>query len=170
MSVPSSLQGVVPPALKPIARWIYHQLFRAHLRMRFWFADRLRTPLAEVPVPPAVLRFRVGESLSVEEFLRIGEGCATLIQHHGKNMGMDLASAHRVLDFGCGCGRTIRWLLGDRFKTEFHGVDVDADAVAWCAKHLHSGQFLATASTPPLPYPAEHFDVIYLPLRIYPPE
>ena len=41
------------------------------------------------------------------------------------------------------------------------GVDVDADAVDWCNKHLAQGRFLATASTPPLPYPAEHFDIVY---------
>ncbi|MGH9613715.1 MAG: class I SAM-dependent methyltransferase [Bryobacteraceae bacterium] len=74
---------------------------------------------------------------------------------------MDFASAHRVLDFGCGCGRTIRWFLRDGGKTEFHGVDVDADAIDWCNRHLHQGHFLATGPTPPLPYPPEHFDIVY---------
>jgi SAM-dependent methyltransferase len=76
-------------------------------------------------------------------------------------MGMDLANAHRVLDFGCGCGRTIRWFLRDGSNAEFHGVDVDTVAVDWCRTHLHRGHFLATAADPPLPYPAEHFDVVY---------
>ncbi len=75
-------------------------------------------------------------------------------------MGMDLAGAHRVLDFGCGCGRTIAWFLRD-YNAEFHGVDVDADAVDWCTKHLRRGHFLANAPEPPLPYPIGHFDVVY---------
>jgi ubiquinone/menaquinone biosynthesis C-methylase UbiE len=161
MSFPSRLQHLVPSALKPIAKAIYHNVFRFHLRIQFWCADRLRMPLSGVPVPPAILRFRVSESLSVREFLRIGAGCANLIQERANDMGVDFASAHRVLDFGCGCGRTIRWFLRDGGNAEFHGVDVDADAVDWCNEHLHRGHFLATASAPPLPYPAEHFDIVY---------
>jgi SAM-dependent methyltransferase len=147
-------------ALKPMVKAPYYKLFRLHLRIRFWYADRLRTPSSDVPVPPAILRFRVSESLSVDEFLRIGAGCANLIERQVNDMGIDFAAANRVLDFGCGCGRTIRWLLRDS-DAEFHGVDVDAHAVDWCNKHLHRGHFLATESAPPLPYPAEHFDVVY---------
>lgn len=161
MTFLSSLKRVVPSALKPIAKVIYHRLFRLHLRIGFWCADRLRMPLLEVPLPPAILRFRVSESLSVGEFLRVGAGCANLIQQHVYEMGIDLAQARRVLDFGCGCGRTIRWFLRGDGDAEFHGVDVDADAVDWCKKHLHRGHFLATAPAPPLPYPADHFDVVY---------
>jgi len=156
-----SFKRVVPPVLKPLAKVIYHRLFRLQLRIRFWCADRFRMPLLDVPVPPAILRFRVSESLSVGQFLRVGEGCANLIRDHVNAMGIDLSNAGRVLDFGCGCGRTIRWFLRRGGDGEFHGVDVDADAVDWCKKHLPGGHFVATAPIPPLPYPAEHFDVVY---------
>ena len=161
MCFPSSLQGVIPSALKPIAKAIYYKVFRFQLRIRIWLADRRKTPLSEVPVPPAILRFRVIESLSVDKFLRIGAGGAELIRHHASDLGIDFASTYRVLEFGCGCGRTIRWFLRDGGNAEFHGVDVDADAVDWCRKHLHRGHFLATTPVPPLPYPAEHFDFVY---------
>jgi ubiquinone/menaquinone biosynthesis C-methylase UbiE len=107
-----------------------------------------------------MLRYRVSELVSGSEFLRIGEGCASLIRQHVNDMGIDIASAHRVLDFGCGCGRTIAWFL-HQGQTEFHGVDVDRDAIEWCRKHLRQGHFFANAPAPPLPYPAEHFDVVY---------
>jgi ubiquinone/menaquinone biosynthesis C-methylase UbiE len=155
------LQGVVPPGLKPIAKAIYYGLYRLHLRIRFRCADRRGMPPSEVPVPPAILRFRVNGSLSVSEFLRVGAGCASLIQQHVDDMGISLSSAHRVLDFGCGCGRISRWFLRDDGLAEFHGVDVDADAVGWCKRHLPRGHFLATAPTPPLPYPDDYFDVVY---------
>lgn len=121
----------------------------------------MAVPPLEIPVPPAILRFRVSELLPAHEFLRVGAGCADLIRRHVNDMGTDFASAHRVLDFGCGCGRTIRWFLRDGGKTEFHGVDVDADAIDWCNRHLPQGHFLATAPAPPLPYPPEHFDIVY---------
>jgi ubiquinone/menaquinone biosynthesis C-methylase UbiE len=157
----SNLQRLIPSSLRPAAKTIYYKLFRLQLGLRCWCIDRLGTPQVKIPVPPAMLRFRVSELTSVHEFLRIGAGCADFIQRYFSGMGMDLASAHRVLDFGCGCGRTIRWFAQGGGKAEFHGVDVDAEAVAWCRGHLHPGRFLVTAPAPPLPYPAQYFDAIY---------
>jgi SAM-dependent methyltransferase len=108
-----------------------------------------------------MLRFRVSESLSVDEFLRVGQACASLIRLHAGEMGTDLDHAGRVLDFGCGCGRTARWFLPGLKNTEFHGVDVDADAVGWCRQYLSPGQFAVNGPAPPLAFSAEHFDVIY---------
>lgn len=157
---PVAFERLIPFAWKPAAKAIYYRLFRLNLRTRCWFADRFRTPRLKVPVPPAMLRFRVSESIPVEEFLRVGEAWANLIRLHSEDMGQDRGNARRVLDFGCGCGRTARWLLGDR-NTEFHGVDVDQEAVAWCQQHLTPDRFAVTGPAPPLLYPDEHFDVIY---------
>jgi hypothetical protein len=134
-------QNLIPPALRSIARVIYHKAFRLQLRTEFWCADRRSKPPSAIPIPPAILRYRVSELLSVSEFLRIGEGCASLIRQRVGDMGIDIGSAHRVLDFGCGCGRTIGWLLRD-CSAEFHGVDVDRDAVDWCKNHLGGGAIL----------------------------
>ena len=112
-------------------------------------------------LPPAKLRFRVAEVISAREFLRIGAGCAELVRKQVSELGVDLANFHRVLDFGCGCGRTIRWFLRDAGAAEFHGVDVDAAAIDWCKTNLRRGCFLANAPTPPLPYPAGYFDCVY---------
>jgi SAM-dependent methyltransferase len=153
----SNIKRAVPASLTPAAKHLYHRLFRFRLRIGSWLAD-LWTPVAEVPVPPALLRFRVSESLSGDDFLRVGEGCARLIREHA---GVDLVRANRVLDFGCGCGRTIRWFLASGGNAEWHGVDVDHEAIEWCQRHLQPGRFLATPAVPPLPYPPEHFDLVY---------
>jgi SAM-dependent methyltransferase len=161
MSFSPRLQRVVPPALKPLARAVYYSIFRFSLRIRLWLADRIGMPGQKLAVPPAILRFRVSETISAGEFLRVGEGCANLIQQCVRDLGKDFEGDCRVLDFGCGCGRTIRWFLRDGGNAEFHGVDVDAEAVAWCRQHLQQGHFLATGPEPPLPYPADHFDIVY---------
>ncbi len=145
----------------PIVKAIYHVLFRTTLRLRFWFSDRLGVPPSDVALPPSILRYRVCESLSVSEFLQVGEACADLIKQQVNEAGIDFAGAHRILDFGCGCGRTMRWLLQNRGGTEFHGTDVDADAVEWCKTRLQQGHFQANRLHPQLRYPAQHFDVIY---------
>ncbi len=137
-----------------VVRFVYHWLFRLQIRVRCWFADRLG--FRDPTVPPAMLRFRVTESLSVKEFVRIGEGVA---QHIRLRLGDCLSEGQRVLDFGCGCGRTVRWLL--RGGVKLHGVDVDRAAVEWCRSHLEGAQFAATSPEPPLPYPDAHFNAIY---------
>lgn len=160
VSLSSQLRKFVPPVLRPVAKAVYYRIFRLYLRLRFWWSDRFDGQAREVELPPALLRYRVSELLSANQFLRSGEGCAALIQRSAAETGVGFDSAKRVLDFGCGCGRTIAWLMRD-CEAEFHGVDVDADAIEWCTKHLPRGRFISCSPEPPLPYPDDSFDVIY---------
>ncbi len=114
-----------------------------------------------MPLPPALLRYRVSELLGRQVFLTIGEGCARLIEEHSRSVGVDLARCRRILDFGCGCGRTLRWLLHAFPDVEFYGADVDQEAIDWCSQNLPSARFVRNGPLPPLPYPDRHFDVIY---------
>lgn len=42
----------------------------------------------------------------------------------------------RVLDFGCGAGRTLRHFLGEAEAAEIWGCDIDAASVTWLLEHL----------------------------------
>src|SRR5579859_373141 len=99
------MKRFIPPVLRPTARAMYHKCFRISLRIRFWCADHLSQPGYDMPLPPALLRYRVSELLAVNRFFEIGESCASLIQERTSEMGLDFANGRRVLDFGCGCGR-----------------------------------------------------------------
>ncbi len=107
------------------------------------------------------MRFRVSESSGISQFLAIGEACADHVGRSAHHLGGDLSQADRVLDFGCGCGRTLRWMVAKHPEVEVHGADVDAEAIGWCSRNLTAAHVRHTNAEPPLPYPDEHFDVVY---------
>ena len=155
-------RSFLPAPLLPAARILYYRLFRFELRLRCWWADRSHAQDASgLPLPPALLRYRVSELLSRDDFLTIGEGCARLVEEHARSRGLDLSQSGRILDFGCGCGRTLRWLLAALPSVEFHGADVDQQAIDWCSRNLPAARFVRNCPQPPLPYPDLHFDAIY---------
>lgn len=146
---------------RALLRPVYHRLFRLHLRLRCWLADHFSGDAETPPLPPALLRYRVSESLSKTDFLNIGKGCAQHIEQQVADLQMDLAAMERILDFGCGCGRTLRWLLERNAATQFYGVDVDREAITWCKQHLSNGTFAECQPDPPLAFPSAHFDLVY---------
>jgi SAM-dependent methyltransferase len=101
-------------------------------------------------LPPARLRAAVGINSSRSHFLHVGARVADAIVDAAGNSG-------KWLDFGCGSGRIARHLTD---RVELTGVDVDADAVAWCAQHLR-GDFRVIDPKPPLPFADATFDVAY---------
>jgi len=56
-------------------RFLYYLVFRLLLRLRCAIHDQFLNH-EKPPIPPALLRYRVSESLSIPTFLLIGERCA----------------------------------------------------------------------------------------------
>jgi SAM-dependent methyltransferase len=76
--------------------------------------------------------------------------------------GRPVTRKTRILDFGCGWGRTIRFFMRDVPTTQLHGADVMPLAVdlsrqtnPWC-------QFSLVRPLPPSELPSGSFDLIYL--------
>ena len=68
----------------------------------------------------------------------------------------------RVLDFGCGAGRTIRHFSEMPMTGEVWGCDIDPACIAWDAEHLGpSLSFVVNDIVPPLPFESEMFDLVY---------
>lgn len=131
--------------------------------MRLWLADHLSSgtlPGTGLPLPPALLRLRVSELLSAEMFLRVGNGCARHIDARVQTMGKSFADLERVLDFGCGCGRTLRRLMESYPATHFYGAGVDGDAIE-CNRNLPNGVFVNSRPEPPLPFKSGYLYVVY---------
>jgi SAM-dependent methyltransferase len=71
-----------------------------------------------------------------------------------------IASVRSVLDFGCGCGRTLRWFQTALPAVEVHGVDVRAAAIDWCTANLR-GTYAANGTLPPLPIADGSIELTY---------
>jgi SAM-dependent methyltransferase len=68
----------------------------------------------------------------------------------------------RVLDFGCGAGRTLRHFLDEAERGEFYGCDIDAPSVVWLEKNLSPPlHVFESAQEPGLPQPDRCFDLVY---------
>ena len=137
-------------------------MYRVALRIEWRFLDWWKPPssTAEFPLPPARLRFRVAESSSVLNFFTVGLRTAERLQEALAYADFELRSGAAVLDFGCGCGRTLLWLARQFPGVLWHGTDVDAESVAWCRASI-PGVFSVNGPLPPLPYADGSFDLIY---------
>jgi len=93
--------------------------------------------------------------------MQVGAGASQDIQAILMGANRDLSSFAGVLDFGCGCGRVLRYLRGQS-PGRFHGTDIDPEAIAWCRAHLPNlAQWDVNGHAPPLRYEAGAFDLIY---------
>lgn len=67
----------------------------------------------------------------------------------------------RVLDYGCGCGRILRYFAWYAAKCHFTGVDIDQHAIAWCRENLGFADFEKIEVVPPMPFPDRSFDAVF---------
>lgn len=152
--------GTIPSGFEHYRQWGRHE--RRLMRPRQLLTRPIFERLAYRPleaVPSAALRERVSGSSSAETFESIGRTIATDLLDAKVLHQIALPSEARVLDFGCGCGRVLRH-LAPQCIGKFDGVDIDAEAIAWCKANLSSG-FSHNAEWPPLPFDDEQFDLIY---------
>jgi SAM-dependent methyltransferase len=68
----------------------------------------------------------------------------------------------RLLDFGCGAGRTLRHFLDEADSAEIWGCDIDDEGIDWLQRNLcpplHA---LRNEAAPGLPFEDGHFDVVW---------
>jgi ubiquinone/menaquinone biosynthesis C-methylase UbiE len=113
-------------------------------------------------MPPEPIRRRTqGSNPDSQVFLNIGRRCRDDMHEALQAVGLDWSHFSSVLDFGCGCGRTLRWLADRSTAWQLHGTDVDREAVEWCQTHLPFTRCDTNEGLPPLRYSDHAFDLVY---------
>jgi ubiquinone/menaquinone biosynthesis C-methylase UbiE len=107
--------------------------------------------------------WQIARQKSNDEFYRSGEDSARLI--FGSKLEL-LPSAGRILEIGCGKGRIIRWLAGQRQPLQCFGLDVSKEMVhlSWDTdrESFPTNLHFAVGSGMGLePFPDNFFDAIY---------
>jgi SAM-dependent methyltransferase len=143
-----------------------HSLYRM---ARYGFDLRLRKKNRQwikrgapdgLPVPPPHLVNLVAGHFDIDAFYRNGRVGADCIRAILQKNGIEMRRFLSILDFGCGCGRILRfWEKLD--GPEIHGSDYNPSLVRWCQAHLPFGEFKTNGPHPPLDYPNERFGLIY---------
>lgn len=103
--------------------------------------------LSGLPFPPEDLRLHVGTRTSLANFLSQGlSSSKRVIEIFGET------PEGPILDWGCGSGRTLRWLYQHPvWREHYHGCDVDKDAVDWL-QSVGISRVKVCGDSPPLPY------------------
>jgi SAM-dependent methyltransferase len=107
--------------------------------------------------PPGLLATRIGGS---------AEGYREIARFHHERIVSLLPpnwswEGKRVLDFGCGPGRTLSQFATEAHSAEFHGCDIHAESIAWATENLPQFTFFVNREEPPLDRPSSHFDLVY---------
>ena len=150
--------------LLKLCRSVYYPLYRLTLRAQFFVADHVRpasAPADSTAIPPALLRFRVGETIDRAVFVAVGENASDDIESALLRVGRPLSAHRSVLDFGCGCGRVVAPLAKRFPNIRFSGTDVDTQAIEWSRAHLQKIAFQSNGPLPPLSYADHEFDLVY---------
>jgi SAM-dependent methyltransferase len=104
-------------------------------------------------LPPEELRSTACGGTSVHSHLFTGaEDFRMVAELYEVFAEREIASLASVLDFGCACGRLLRWFQAALPDCRAFGSDVRAASIAWCRAHLR-GTFLGNGTMPPLALP-----------------
>jgi ubiquinone/menaquinone biosynthesis C-methylase UbiE len=113
-----------------------------------------------LPMPDADRMKKVQASDLESVFMLVGfETYKKLELALNRTLGMGYGDFSRILDWGCGCGRTTRYFVNQK-GASITGIDIDSDNVRWCEQNLPFGRFLEIPLHPPTSLESSSFDLL----------
>jgi SAM-dependent methyltransferase len=120
---------------------------------------------SRAPVPPPELIERVGfRAPTAEETIEAFEAAGRRSREafEAAVPGDWTWEGKRVLDFGCGVGRTLRHFLPEAERASFAGCDIHGPSVEWLKEALSPPmEFFVNGEEPPLPVGDASYDLVY---------
>jgi SAM-dependent methyltransferase len=123
--------------------------------------------MSSLPLPPDELIDRVVGGFSNEQadahramFLQTGRSSLEDLERALTAVGDTLTAHERILEFGCGCGRIMRWMEELGSTRTLVGTDIDARAIEWASDNLPFARFDVNEGLPPTRYRDGEFDLI----------
>lgn len=138
-------------------------VLRARFRISIYNTGyRIAGSLDGYPLPPAHLVDLVIGTRELAWYqlggLFMHQAITTLVRRNG----VPIESVKSILDFGCGCGRILRWYAALRHQCEMWGCDYNPALVAWCQKNLSEiARFKVNQANPPLDFEDNKFEFVY---------
>lgn len=75
--------------------------------------------------------------------------------------GISMSNCGTICDWGVGCGRVAQMVNHFAPRSEFIGIDVDADNLQWCKRNLPFGRYETINLYPPTLLDTDSVDLIY---------
>lgn len=117
---------------RSIRRFKYRHEISIFLRNLRHLAHR---PPDGLPIPPVNLINLVSGGRDIDWFMKSGRDAAESIVTMLEKNGLALGRFKAILDFGCGCGRVLRYWKSLQ-STQIYSVDCNPALTEWCARHL----------------------------------
>lgn len=133
------------------------------MRERLRGLERARRPRASpdgFPLPPANLIVLVTGSSDSAWYIESGRLAAGSICSTLAEAGVAPGEFRSILDFGCGCGRVIRY-WPSLTQADLCGTDTNVRLIEWCRPNLPFGKFQLNTLEPRLDYADQQFDFAY---------
>jgi ubiquinone/menaquinone biosynthesis C-methylase UbiE len=83
------------------------------------------------------------------------------IKRYMASLGRTLTPNSRLLDFGCGWGRIIRFFLKDVVAENLYGIDVDPQMMDICIQTVRHGNYSLVRPLPPSGLAENSLDIVY---------
>jgi SAM-dependent methyltransferase len=112
------------------------------------------------PLPDSIRMERVHGTSRASSFCLVGFSAFVNMERALQtHLGKGYEAFPRVLDWGCGSGRILRYFRS-RPNSQVVGIDIDPDNIAWCRQNMPFARFETVSLHPPTSLPAESFNLL----------
>jgi ubiquinone/menaquinone biosynthesis C-methylase UbiE len=129
-----------------------------HLILLSAAADGARGVLPGFPGPDVQrLTTRAAGAFTLQQ----AEGIYRLFKDLARRHGREVESCARILDFGCGWGRVLRFFMKDVEPARLWGLDANPAMIEICRREIPWSRFEQCEPWPPTGLEAASFDLVY---------